>query len=939
MKEKLTAALAILMSVILAFSSVMLVRYIRAYADETDEKTEENYEDGTGDPDSPDGTASDGEWDGERDGSEAEPTPTPTLAPEPEPGREDDEEPEDDEPHYIEPEDDPFIYSLSCYTPKIDFGTIGEGQYEDYKPFSIINTGNSAVPLDWYAEDPYTSFWLEFPEDLDLAPGEQANFSVRPDVNLLEGTYNASYTFYSANDIRRHNPVTVSFKVRVVRNDPYVYRVEISPGSADVPAGKSVKFKANVYGEYDYDSGVTWAIHGQKSRDTFIDSNGQLNVAAAESATTITVTATSRQTPSEADNVFVSVSSYDHMVSVSASPAEGGNVTGGGSIRNGGSLKLNQSANNNYRFVGWFENNAQISTASQLDLKNITGDRSIQARFERVSCRVKAAVNNTAAGTVTGGGSVDYGGNVTLEAKANDGYTFEGFVENNKTISTSPSLQINNITSDRKITAVFRQSRFAVSVSANPANAGKVEGGGQYQEKAKVTVKAKAEKGYDFLGWTLNGQTVAKTETYVIKSIQNNYNLVANFAAHNTPNYKISSMIANQGGGIVPSGDNLVAEGSNVVYNIVPLSGYRILAVAVDGVNVGAVSQYTFANVKAAHSIAASFAKIEDTVQAKDKKTAVTDDSVKKTESTPKPAATYTEDSAARGALPEQVILDDGSVPTSVDELSAQEISDLNSFSSGETISEDYAPADFTGGILAKYSLSEEQARTLIRQNGDLPLLRSAFEEGYLQITVNSSFADVEQETSVEMYYPNPTLHNFEDVIATSLSEDEKLAVLNGTEVSFNVNLTENEEIVPESIKKLIQKRVGYKELDYFNYVIMKTMDSESKLVSTTEKELETTIVIPEKYRKAGRNYCILREHNGSVDVLTDLDDFPDTITFRTNKFSQYAIAYEALNVNVMILVFFGVTFVALIFATVCYVNLVRYRRKARRARKAGQDK
>ena len=89
---------------------------------------------------------------------------------------------------------------------------------------------------------------------------------------------------------------------------------------------------------------------------------------------------------------------------------------------------------------------------------------------------------------------------------------------------------------------------------------------------------------------------------------------------------------------------------------------------------------------------------------------------------------------------------------------------------------------------------------------------------------------------------------------------------------------------------------------------------------------------------KSGREYCILREHNGVVDVLDDQDDDPNTITFRTNRFSEYAVAYKAMNVNIMIAVFFAIAIIALVIAAICYYNLITYRRRARRAARAMRE-
>lgn len=62
------------------------------------------------------------------------------------------------------------------------------------------------------------------------------------------------------------------------------------------------------------------------------------------------------------------------------------------------------------------------------------------------------------------------------------------------------------------------------------------------------------------------------------------------------------------GGSVSTSGAVAVMPGSNQVFTITPATGYRVLNVLVDGVSVGAVTSYTFSNVKANHTISATFA-------------------------------------------------------------------------------------------------------------------------------------------------------------------------------------------------------------------------------------------------------------------------------------------------------------------------------------------
>lgn len=74
-------------------------------------------------------------------------------------------------------------------------------------------------------------------------------------------------------------------------------------------------------------------------------------------------------------------------------------------------------------------------------------------------------------------------------------------------------------------------------------------------------------------------------------------------------------------------------------------------------------------------------------------------------------------------------------------------------------------------------------------------------------------------------------------------------------------------------------------------YEIKKNNEAWTKL-SELQNEIEITIAVPDELK--GKNvYYILRNHDGVCDMLMDLDDDPDTITFRTDRFSTYAIVYE----------------------------------------------
>ena len=73
------------------------------------------------------------------------------------------------------------------------------------------------------------------------------------------------------------------------------------------------------------------------------------------------------------------------------------------------------------------------------------------------------------------------------------------------------------------------------------------------------------------------------------------------------PTFTITAS-AGTGGSIDPSGAVSVDYGADQSFTITPGTGYHVADVLVDGTSVGAVTTYTFENVAADHTIAASFA-------------------------------------------------------------------------------------------------------------------------------------------------------------------------------------------------------------------------------------------------------------------------------------------------------------------------------------------
>ena len=96
--------------------------------------------------------------------------------------------------------------------------------------------------------------------------------------------------------------------VAIVANapTPSITSVAVEPATATVNKGGNTQFTANVVAVGGANKGVTWSVEGGLSGTT-IDANGKLVVASGETASSLTVKATSIFDPSKVGSATVTV--------------------------------------------------------------------------------------------------------------------------------------------------------------------------------------------------------------------------------------------------------------------------------------------------------------------------------------------------------------------------------------------------------------------------------------------------------------------------------------------------------------------------------------------------------------------------------------------------------------------------------------------------------
>ncbi|MCL2042178.1 MAG: M6 family metalloprotease domain-containing protein [Bacteroidales bacterium] len=243
---------------------------------------------------------------------------------------------------------------------------------------------------------------------------------------------------------------------------------------------------------------------------------------------------------------FMAGSSTQYTVAVSASPTNGGTVTGAGTYNSNASVTVTATPNTNFSFVNWTKNGTQVSTNSSYTF-NITENTTLVANFKSKNANLTSL-------------TVNHG---TLSPTFNSNTT-------NYTVNVE-----NTITT---ITITGKAADANATVTGNVTNAPLTVGNNNF------TIKVTAQ----------DGTTTKSYNVAVTRATASQYTITA-------------SVEGNVGGAISPEGEIKVNEGESVSFEMIADENYIIYYVLVDGDNVGTDNTHTFDNVTEDHTIVVKF--------------------------------------------------------------------------------------------------------------------------------------------------------------------------------------------------------------------------------------------------------------------------------------------------------------------------------------------
>ena len=137
------------------------------------------------------------------------------------------------------------------------------------------------------------------------------------------------------------------------------------------------------------------------------------------------------------------------------------------------------------------------------------------------------------------------------------------------------------------------------------------------------------------------------------------------------------------------------------------------------------------------------------------------------------------------------------------------------------------------------------------------------------------------------------------DEIIDLLIENKEITANELSEVAEGKKIEIVLEVKEAQTNELIETNTkGYKVGKYLNITLNKIVNGTNESIHELSKVMKVTIKVPEelinKDSKTKREYYIARSHNGKVDILeTKYNEKTNSLTFETDKFSDYAILYK----------------------------------------------
>ena len=513
-------------------------------------------------------------------------------------------------------EEDPHNYSYTMNSVDTNYTIEAVVKVDTFAIVYIIEAGQGTVdgsdvlvaPDTFSTVLNYADNWLS-----EIVPDE--GYSIGNVVLDGENLYTASN--YQFNHIETGHEFVINFVQNVYTVNTNAY------GYGEVSEGITFTF--------DPANPVNYPFHAEANEGYYIASvtinNTAVELTEGQNVYDTTIN-------NVADNYEINVIFKMYTYTMSATAAEGGNITPDGD------LVVNYGTDQTYEIVaneGWYiasvtvdgETSTYTQDSNKVSMaytfEAVDADHSISATFSQFMYKVTANVAEDAQGnkhaTINGVASIDttvaYGSVYAVNFEAEANYEITDVVIDNESMGAISSYEFINITENHEVIVNTAAIMYTLTATTNLDACTITPADTTVQAGSNVTFTLTPAEGYDVLSVLVNGMLlpVNDNNTVVVEDIQSDCTIMANFAQHT-----VTVNVEEPENATITPGTQDYTYGATPSYMIIPEVGYVIDSVMVDGqavavsYNAAGIGSFTLDSVKANATVTASVSKKQFTI-------------------------------------------------------------------------------------------------------------------------------------------------------------------------------------------------------------------------------------------------------------------------------------------------------------------------------------
>jgi hypothetical protein len=300
---------------------------------------------------------------------------------------------------------------------------------------------------------------------------------------------------------------------------------------------------------------------------------------------------------------------------ITATAGFGGSISPQGivSVTQGVSQTFNITSDRGYHIEDVLVDGISVGAVSNYTFFDVTAYHSISASFAADLNTFTITASAETGGNIAPSGNVNVtqGGSQTFNITSDRGYHIGDVLVDGISVSAVSSYTFFDIAANHTISASFAADLNTFTITATAGTGGNITPSGNVSvtQGNNRTFNITSDRGYHIEDVLVDGVSVGAVSRYIFSEVTSDHTISTTFTVNTTNIYTITGT-AGAGGSVSPAGDVSVTQGSSQTFTITPDSGYHVADVLVDGISVGTIQSYTFANVVANHTIKASFVSV-----------------------------------------------------------------------------------------------------------------------------------------------------------------------------------------------------------------------------------------------------------------------------------------------------------------------------------------